>query len=89
MFFRDGVSEGEYSQVAEKEIPAIQGIASAFACGCIFDADTCISAGIDDAWRAAKVQQAKPKLTFIVVGKRYGCSFRRQRNADSFMIITS
>ncbi|KAF9501264.1 Piwi-domain-containing protein [Pleurotus eryngii] len=56
VFFRDGVSEGEYSQVAEKEIPAIQ-------------------AGIDDAWRAANVQQAKPKLTFIVVGKRHHVRF--------------
>ncbi|KAF4578546.1 hypothetical protein EYR36_000353 [Pleurotus pulmonarius] len=56
VFFRDGVSEGEYSQVAEQEIPAIQ-------------------AGIDDAWRAAKVQQPKPKLTFIVVGKRHHIRF--------------
>ncbi|KAF9501260.1 hypothetical protein BDN71DRAFT_1439595 [Pleurotus eryngii] len=29
MFFRDGVSEGEYSQVAMREIPAIQGMIKA------------------------------------------------------------
>ncbi|KDQ33827.1 hypothetical protein PLEOSDRAFT_21640, partial [Pleurotus ostreatus PC15] len=60
VFFRDGVSEGEYSQVAEKEIPAIQGMAGASVFG---------------------RKQAKPKLTFIVVGKRYGCSLYRQRGS--------
>ncbi|KAF4578544.1 hypothetical protein EYR36_000351 [Pleurotus pulmonarius] len=34
-----------------------------------------IMAGIDDAWRAAKVQQTKLKLTFIVVSERHHIRF--------------
>lgn len=33
MFYRDGVSEGEYAQVEEIEISAIQGIACSYAVG--------------------------------------------------------
>ncbi|KAG5222566.1 Argonaute protein [Salix suchowensis] len=43
VFFRDGVSEGEYSQVAEKEIPAIQGMAGASVFGRKVDADMGLS----------------------------------------------
>lgn len=43
VFFRDGVSEGEYSQVAEKEIPAIQGMAGASVFGRKVDADMRLS----------------------------------------------
>ncbi|KAL0947383.1 hypothetical protein HGRIS_013499 [Hohenbuehelia grisea] len=52
VFFRDGVSEGEFQKVADTEITAIQN-------------------GVDKAFQKAGQQNApRPKLTFIVVGKR-------------------
>ncbi|KAH8832904.1 argonaute-like protein [Flagelloscypha sp. PMI_526] len=49
IFFRDGVSEGEFSQVLEKEVPKLKA--------------ACDKLGI------------KPKITFIVVGKRHHIRF--------------
>ncbi|KAJ7702329.1 Piwi domain-containing protein [Mycena rosella] len=58
-FYRDGVSDGEFAQVQDKEIKAI-------------------GEAIDEIWKVKgleKAQVAKPKLTFIVVGKRHHISF--------------
>ncbi|KAJ7093222.1 Piwi domain-containing protein [Mycena epipterygia] len=55
-FYRDGVSDGEFKQVQEKEIAAIN---DAF----------------DEIWTKKELKLAKPKLTFIVVGKRHHVTF--------------
>ncbi|KAG6817094.1 hypothetical protein H0H87_012862 [Tephrocybe sp. NHM501043] len=51
MFFRDGVSEGEFDQVLKIELGAMR-------------------AAFDDVWAERKLEDPKPKVTFIVVGKR-------------------
>ncbi|KAJ6500478.1 argonaute-like protein [Mycena sanguinolenta] len=56
IFFRDGVSEGEFSTVRTEEISQI-------------------NAAIDRVWTAVKAKEAKPKITFLVVGKRHHVSF--------------
>ncbi|KAF7770313.1 hypothetical protein Agabi119p4_6287 [Agaricus bisporus var. burnettii] len=56
LFFRDGVSEGEFSIVIEKELDAIKA--------------ACRDAGF------------KPKITFIVVGKRHHYRFCPQNPQD-------
>jgi eukaryotic translation initiation factor 2C len=71
IFFRDGVSEGEYEQVAQQEIQAITG--SSFLlhlCFC-WCTDAFDLGAIDKLWMNMKVSAPKPKLTFIVVGKRW------------------
>jgi len=58
VFFRDGVSEGEFASVKKAEIASIN---DAF----------------DEVWKKvpALAQKPKPKLTFVVVGKRHHVSF--------------
>ncbi|KAF6765034.1 Piwi domain-containing protein [Ephemerocybe angulata] len=61
IFFRDGVSEGEYTQIQDVEIAAIK-------------------KAIDEVWTSEKFkalpkEPPKPKLTFIVVGKRHHTLF--------------
>ncbi|KAH7889904.1 Piwi-domain-containing protein [Phlebopus sp. FC_14] len=56
VFFRDGLSEGEYATVAKNEIQDIQ-------------------AAIDTIWEQRRIPASKPKLTFIVVGKRHHVRF--------------
>ncbi|KAK7023946.1 Argonaute-like protein [Favolaschia claudopus] len=56
VFFRDGVSEGEFDTVKKEEIKAVQ-------------------EAIDTVWTKFKVPEPKPKLTFMVVGKRHHVSF--------------
>lgn len=51
IFFRDGVSEGEFRAVVDEELKAID-------------------AAVDVLWLERKLKDPKPKLTFIVVGKR-------------------
>lgn len=58
IFFRDGVSEGEFEVVVKEELNAI-------------------SLAIDLLWTEKNIKDPKPKLTFIIVGKRYVVWFRR------------
>lgn len=51
IFYRDGVSEGEFGAVVDEELRAID-------------------AAVDVLWREKNLKDPKPKLTFIVVGKR-------------------
>ncbi|KAF7311573.1 Argonaute-like protein [Mycena kentingensis (nom. inval.)] len=55
-FYRDGVSEGEFNNVKEKEVNAIK-------------------TAIDELWAERKLMFKKPKLTFLIVGKRHHVSF--------------
>lgn len=69
IFFRDGVSEGEYERVCQEEIQAIQGLAfflARFLCVLYAsDIDAC-----KDVWAKRGLTDPLPLLTFIVVGKR-------------------
>ncbi|KAJ7608108.1 argonaute-like protein [Mycena polygramma] len=58
IFFRDGVSEGEFAAVEQAEIGEIK-------------------AAFDAVWieRKVPVEMPKPRLTFIVVGKRHHVTF--------------
>jgi len=57
VFFRDGLSEGEFEGVGTMEIEAIQ-------------------AAIDEIWEIRKLKdKPKPKLTYIIVGKRHHVRF--------------
>lgn len=51
IFFRDGVSEGEFKKVVEHELQDIK-------------------TAIDELWANLNLKDSKPRLTFIVVGKR-------------------
>ncbi|KAJ3737315.1 ribonuclease H-like domain-containing protein [Lentinula guzmanii] len=62
IFFRDGVSEGEFRKVAEGEI-------------------TDIGVAIDNLWRTMNIKDPKPRLTFIVVGKRHHIAFFPTRDS--------
>ena len=70
IFFRDGVSEGEYEQVAQQEIRAITGSFPSHSCF-RWCTDAFDLVAIDKLWMSNKIIVAKPKLTFIVVGKRW------------------
>ncbi|KAG2133863.1 ribonuclease H-like domain-containing protein [Suillus cothurnatus] len=63
IFFRDGLSEGEYALTGKEEIEDITG-------------------AIDDIWRDKGVKDAKPELTFIVVGKRHHVRFFPKNRND-------
>ncbi|KAJ7261353.1 Piwi domain-containing protein [Mycena haematopus] len=56
VFFRDGVSEGEFAIVKQEEILQI-------------------NQAFDRVWNAVGLKLPKPKLTFVVVGKRHHVSF--------------
>ncbi|KAF9036794.1 Piwi domain-containing protein [Panaeolus papilionaceus] len=56
LFFRDGVSEGEYDEVRKRELTAIE------------DA-------IQMVWAKYKFTAPKPKILFIIVGKRHHSAF--------------
>ncbi|KAF7338672.1 Argonaute-like protein [Mycena venus] len=72
VFFRDGVSEGEFSIVKKEEITQINGKQPAD----ILDGNANAGAEAFDAvWANFKLSGPKPKLTFIVVGKRHHVSF--------------
>ncbi|TEB35951.1 Piwi-domain-containing protein [Coprinellus micaceus] len=78
VFFRDGVSEGEYEKIREVEIGAINGNLSASTV--LMFSHSCAEA-IHELWttipnlanpeKATGKPPSKPKLSFIVVGKRH------------------
>ena len=67
IFYRDGVSEGEFAHVARSEIPMIKS-----QCGPVIAhghrSPVVIGAFRNMGWTNERIQ---PKLLFIVVGKRY------------------
>jgi len=74
LFFRDGVSEGEYAKVAEFEFMKIKGIIapSAFLKRIFLNINFLDAESIDKVWDHLKLPSsvAKPTVTFIIVGKR-------------------
>ena len=69
VMFRDGLSEGEWEGVGALEIKAIEGMSrmKAFSIQLlILIIDT-----INEFWDLKKPPFPKPKLAYIVVGKRY------------------
>ena len=69
IFYRDGVSEGEFSQVARHEIPLIKGESSRHS-GMHHPVLTELPP-VPEAFRHSGLpEQMWPKLLFIVVGKR-------------------
>ncbi|KAF9072959.1 Piwi domain-containing protein [Rhodocollybia butyracea] len=64
IFFRDGVSEGEFKKVVEHELQDIK-------------------IAIDELWANLNLKDLKPKLTFIVVGKRHHIAFFPAKNSSA------
>ena len=83
VFFRDGVSEGEYARIAQEEIERIRGRSSIASLHPLTDSPVeCLENLVafqpngepDSSGRKAYAPGAIPKVTFIVVGKRYAPS---------------
>ena len=67
LFFRTGVSEGQFKQVLEKELPLIKGLSGT-------SADIYHSL-IQDQLEACEATKISPKITVIVVGRRHHVRF--------------
>ena len=67
IFYRDGVSEGQFKQVLEKELPLIRGQPITLS-----RADRLL---IQDPLDACKEIGITPKITIIIVGKRHHVRF--------------
>ena len=66
-FYRDGVSEGEFEQVARDEIPLIKGGACVHLCNV---EETDLRA---EAFNMCRIpEKHHPRLLFVIVGKRHG-----------------
>lgn len=74
VFYRDGVSEGEYAQVAQQEVQAINNALLNYR-----------ALAPDGQERSRWTKESKPKLVFIVVGKRHHIRFfpESRDHADS------
>lgn len=68
LFFRDGVSEGQFKQVLEKELPLIRGPRPAFSV-------EVYRLLIQYSSAACKELNINPKITVIIVGKRHHVRF--------------
>jgi len=66
VFYRDGVSEGQYAQVAQNEVAVINTTLQNLKC---LNRDGTLGPGL------AFTAETKPKLVFIVVGKRHHIRF--------------
>jgi eukaryotic translation initiation factor 2C len=82
LFFRDGVSEGEFAKVAEQEIKKIEG--SSMTVLSSFCTEFLSAESITMVWNKLGItgKVARPTLTFVVVGKRcvlpaYSCLFKK------------
>ncbi len=73
IIFRDGVSEGELQTVVEKEFAQVKG--KIFHTGRIDIHLVCNTDVIDKGWSNPGMPSTKPKVTFIVVGKRHHIRF--------------
>ena len=73
-FYRDGVSEGEFEQVARNEIPLIKG-------GHVSICATWKTYLRTEAFNMCRIpEKHHPRLLFVIVGKRHGvlvCEARR------------
>jgi eukaryotic translation initiation factor 2C len=63
---RDGLSDGEFAKVGDEEIQDVQGTRKMCRL-CIFNS---VLGAIDEAWQHLS-NHPKPKVTYIVVGKRF------------------
>lgn len=68
IFYRDGVSEGQFKQVLDKELPLVQGQSGTLSVGMY-------SLLIQDSSAACKELGISPKITVIIVGKRHHVRF--------------
>lgn len=68
IFYRDGVSEGQFKQVLEKELPLVRGPSG------MHSADI-YRLLIQDPSEACKESNINPKITVIIVGKRHHVRF--------------
>ncbi|KAJ7582610.1 argonaute-like protein [Mycena floridula] len=66
LFFRDGLSDGEYKTVAEQEAAEIK-------------------ESINEVWKYMKIEEKfhKPKLTYVIVGKRHHITFYPDKKSDA------
>jgi eukaryotic translation initiation factor 2C len=60
IFFRDGVAETQFQAVMNEEVKAIQAAIN-----------SCYGYWKDNGWVKDEQKTPKPKLTFVVVGKRF------------------
>jgi eukaryotic translation initiation factor 2C len=79
IFYRDGVSESEFQQVQAEEITAVQGVFCQHPVWCLSFIKLYLAA-IDSCYRGWEKMGLvnnipKPKLTFVVVGKRFVVEF--------------
>jgi eukaryotic translation initiation factor 2C len=75
LFYRDGVSEGQFKQVLDKEVPLIRGLSGAFS------VDPCNFLILDPS-EACKEVGINPKISVIIVGKRHHVRFFPTNVAD-------
>jgi len=68
IFYRDGVSEGQFKQVLEKELPLVQGLSGTLSL-------YMHRLVIQDLPEACKETNIDPKITVIIVGKRHHVRF--------------
>lgn len=68
VMFRDGLSEGEWEGVGALEIAAIEGVFQMKSSRPGFL--NLVLGSIKELWAERRLSTAKPKLTYIVVGKR-------------------
>src|SRR5882762_4550857 len=68
LFYRDGVSEGQFKQVLEKEVPLIKGLS-----GTPLADMYCLLT--QRSLEACKETKINPTITVIIVGKRHHVRF--------------
>jgi eukaryotic translation initiation factor 2C len=68
IFYRDGVSEGQFKQVLEKELPLVKGMSGTLS----VNTSRLL---IQSSSAACKEMNINPKITVIIVGKRHHVRF--------------
>lgn len=78
VFYRDGVSEGEYEQVASEEFVQIKSKPALFINAAKLDSDMLnleLSDAVSSFWTENSISSPESKITFIIVGKRHHVRF--------------
>lgn len=75
IFYRDGVSEGQFKQVLEKELPLVKGL-SRLLCADVYNLL------IQHLSAACKEVGISPNITVIIVGKRHHVRFFPSSNVQ-------